>query len=326
MTDTIDFLYCFTVDTDSDSYFGNRLVEKNASDKSIIGWKNLEKGRYPLTETADRVLDSYGNRLPITWFIRCDAQVNAEFGDYAHLIKKHLRWWHDRVNLGDDLQWHAHLYIYENNTWIQNTHKYSIQKELSAAKKAFELCSLFPKVVRIGEAYHSNNLMSILEELGMKADSTAIPGRKRDDTEKSLDWRCTPNYPYHPSKNDYRIPGTPQLNVWEIPMNTVETKVSYDRNPLLRYVNPAFHPEVLYSGLKEFVKTANILVSIIHPFEVLPDFFEDDYLLSHLLLAFNPNAIDKNIGNLKDLIETSGRKIRFVTMNELISRLDKVNE
>ena len=319
---TREILYCFTADTDSDSFFGDGFPAGVTGDKSILGWKGLEKGKDVLAEMTGRVTDSFGKILPITWFVRCDGQIKAKHGRYDYLLDLYQSWWENRLNKGDDIQWHAHLYHQTKGRWEQETDGAALGHDLEMGLKAIKSYGIAPSVVRMGEAYHSNELMSIVEELGLKADSTALPGRKRVDEEKLLDWEETPNRPYQPSLEDYRIPGSRHRSIWEIPMNTVWTKVSYDRIPLLRYVNPGFHPRVLHDGVESFLKEHEVLVSIVHPFEILPGFFKDSRARVHPLLSFQADSIMENVMGIVEFTEKAGRKLRFVTMKELVRELE----
>jgi hypothetical protein len=179
-----------------------------------------------------------------------------------------------------------------------------------------------PAVIRIGEAYHSNELMLFLAELGLRADSSCLPGRKRSDDEKLFNWESSPNHPYHPSSHDYRIPGMPELRFWEIPMNTVLTKVSYDKAPLLRYYNPAFHPAAFNEGMAAFLSEHRIVVTVMHPFEIIADLFSDSKEKAHPLISFDIRAVEKNIKAIMSTAYSIGKKVRFVTMNELLDHLD----
>ena len=96
--------------------------------------------------------------------------------------------------------------------------------------------------------------MKALKKIGLKADSSSLPGRIRNDKEKLFDWSNSPNQPYFPSKNDYQKSSEVNENFVEIPMNTISTKCSYDKSHLLRYANLAFKNEVLQNGLKDYIK------------------------------------------------------------------------
>lgn len=317
-----EILFCFTVDTDSDSFFGDVFSEFHPSDKSIRGWSGLESGKDIIADIADGFRDSYGNSLKVTWFIRCDYQLEATYGNCGYLLRSYNDWWEERLEKGDDLQWHAHLYSCEKGIWHQETDIVALARDLSIGKKSFEEHGLSPLAIRIGEAYHSNELMAFLKELGLSADCTAIPGRKRMDKEKILDWESTPNHPYCPSLADYRAPGNPSFGLWEIPMNTVSTRTTYDVVPLLRYVNPAFHPAILHEGLLSFIPGNDLLVSILHPFEVLSEFYADSKMTSHPLLAFSPDAVKENIRTIMHAARSTGKKVRFVTMSKVIAWLE----
>lgn len=317
-----EIFFCFTVDIDSDCFFGNKFSKTGFVDKTILGWKGFDKGKNILAEMATQFSDSFNNSLPITWFVRCDGQLKSQYKDSAYLLNHYSYWWEERIKVGDDIQWHAHLYSYKKGIWSQEVNIISQRYDILEGKKVFEKFGIFPSAIRIGESYHSNELMNFLDDLGLRADCTSIPGRKRLDNEKLLNWELTPNLPYHPSRLDYRISGNEHLKIWEIPMNTVLTQVSYDKNPLLRYVNLAFHPGILNDGLRTFICNHNILVSITHPYELLTEFFSDSKMDSHPLLAFNPEAIVNNIKTIFKIAFEVGKKIRFVTIKELLSRLD----
>ena len=114
-SDNREILFCFTVDTDSDAFFGDRFPKGDPGDKSIAGWEGLERGKELLCEIADGMTDSYGNRLAITWFVRCDYQIKAQYAQYGYLLSRYEDLWRQRIEVGDDIQWHAHLYRLEGN-------------------------------------------------------------------------------------------------------------------------------------------------------------------------------------------------------------------
>jgi len=317
-----EILIALTVDTDGDQYFGDHLSCRSLDDKTIQGWTGLEIGKDIIVEGIEGITDSYGKRAPLTWFIRCDRQVREQYRDYLYLLNEYRDWWELRVKAGDDVQWHAHVCRLENGRWIQETDIKNIRKDLREGKESLERYGLFPKAVRIGESYHSNELTAVISELSLKVDSTALPGRKRRDEEKSFDWKITPNHPYHPSMRDYRVEGEPAYSHWEIPMNTVCTQVSYDKLPIWRYVNLAFHPGILDSGLATFFKEYDVLVSITHPFELVSQFFQDGQMAHHPLISFDSSSVRRNLQAILSASERVGKKVRFVTMTELLERLE----
>jgi hypothetical protein len=315
-----DIKIVLSVDTDSDQYIGDRAGPGNINGKAIIGWKGLDKGKDLLADCVREVSDDLGINIPLTWFVRCDRQVETYHQDAAYLLKEYEPWWLSRQDFGDELQWHAHLYRNENGFWKQESEPEQLAEDLEIGLTAFKQNWNTPSAIRIGENYHSNELMSILDRMGLPLDSTALPGRNRQDEEKSIDWTCTPNHPYIPSEEDYRIAGKPECSIWEVPLNTVPTKVAYDNQPILRYINPAFQVGVIDQGLAQFFRNHKVLTCVTHPFELVPDFFSDSHYSSHPLVAFNAHAFSSNLKTIVEIAKSQGR-FRFVTISQLLKEL-----
>ncbi len=307
-----------TVDTDSDYYFGNLSNQKNAYDKTILGWEGLDLGMPLLIEQIEKISREFDIHIPITWFVRCDGQIKSQYGNHAYLLAKYDKWWSDRLKAGDDIQWHTHLYKKYNGNWIQETNTECLKKDLTDSQHAYEKLGYRFSFVRFGESYCTNQLLDIIEKLGIKAGSSAMPGRYRVDKEKNIDWRNTPNVPYHPSIENYKVPGKPERNFIEFPMNTVETQVSYDKDPIARYVNLSFHKNVIDDGIRTFFSQHNTLISITHPFEIVDKFFTDSDETTHPLLSFNPETVSKNLRNIIHIAQEMGKSLQFVKMEELL--------
>ncbi len=314
-------LVALTVDTDADEYWGNQAPPRKSGDKKISGWQGLEKGKDYLIEGIQGIRDSFGQPPRLTWFIRCDKQIEDQYGDYGYLLHRFNTFWQKRLAEGDDLQWHAHLYRCEKDLWIREDDPTALSEDLKGGFSALEKWGLSPVSIRIGESYHTQELMSLIELLGLKADCSGLSGRKRLDGEKWIDWEITPNQPYRPSRADYRTTGEPSYPFWEIPMNTVPTKVSYDFQPILRYVNLSFQPGVLDRGLDLFCRQHDVLVSVTHPFELVEDFFSDSDNPHHPLLSFHPDSIRKNLFALFCAADKCKKQIRFVTVTDLLHEL-----
>jgi hypothetical protein len=308
-----------TVDTDSDFYFGNNAEQYNANDKSIIGWLGLDKGMPIIADAVKEVSDKHDIAIPISWFVRCDGQIGEKYKNRAYLLEKYNDWWQNRISLGDEIQWHAHLYDFKNNSWVQETDKSNISKDLRLSSKAFISNGYEYDCLRIGESYCSNDVLGICEDLGIKYGSSSMPGRYRKDNEKTIDWLNTPNKPYYPSISDYRIEKRPNRDFLEFPLNTVKTKVSYDEYYLPRYVNLAFNKGILTEGLERFFKENRTLVSITHPFEVVKDFFVDTNKTSHPLLSFKKQSVVDNLEDILMIAKKLNHEIEFLKFSDIIS-------
>lgn len=317
-----DVFVALTFDVDSDEFSGDGHPPRVAGDKTILGWEGFREGKDIIVDSLNGITDYYGCPPVKSWFVRCDSQVAEEHGTWTYLIDEYRSWWDERIQAGDEIQWHAHLYTRNETGWIQQQDHHTITSELERGKRVLEDSGITPQVIRIGESFFSNELADIIESLGLRADSTALPGRKRKDAEKTIDWETAPNRPYHPSLQDYRSNHSPARNIWEIPMNTVPTRVSYDSDTLLRYVNLAFQPGVLDDGLESFFVNHDVLVTITHPFELISAFFKDSKRTGHPLISYHADSIRTNIQVLLEAAGQSGKKVRFVTMSQLIEQLE----
>ena len=303
-----------TFDTDSDP-----LSNLDQSNKKLLGWRSLKK--LDLIRKNLNKLEKRANvKIPITWFVRCDNQLKHYYGDSCWLLKKYNSFWRKEIKNGNELQWHAHLYKIRNNKWSFNNDIKSIEIELrdnfKNIKKYFT-----PKCIRIGEAYMNNKLLEIIKDIGLKADSSAIPGRKRNDKEKYFNWLGSPNMPYFPSKKDYRLKNKSIKSTFlEIPMNTLMIKTPYDKKSIKRYVNLSFWPNLLKQNLKKYFLNHKYLVSITHPYEVLSNFGNNK---NNKLISFNLNSMTKNLENFITLTNQLNYNLEFITISNLIKKIKK---
>jgi hypothetical protein len=99
-------------------------------------------------------------------------------------------------------------------------------------------------------------------------------------------------------------------------MSMIETKTDYDRAPLQRYADLSFHHEVMRAGLRAFLATAPLLVTVTHPSTVLPGIA----LQRHGLLSFDIGNFGRNLDFILADCERLGREHRFITIGECAHR------
>lgn len=243
-------------------------------------------------------------------FVRSDYQIKTVYGDYGYLINSNPSLIKSIRQNNGELNWHIHLYEEKDSEWVPVDEirlVSSFQEDLRNVKSIPEINW---QIVRIGECVMNNELMAAINAAGIKIDSTALPGRKRDDSEKKLDWLITENLPYHPSALDYRTFGENSLNVLEAPMVTIPMKASYDKEPISRYVNMSFKTEVLFQNIDEYINNNQSLLSITHPFEVLSPG-------THGLIAYDMEVFRNNIKELVKRVEKCGKRPVFKHISEL---------
>ena len=300
-----EFNLCITFDTDADPVTENH--------KNSITFKNLNQNLDKLSKNIDIIENKLNMRIPISWFVRVDNQINDIFAEYDWILNKYSKFWSNQLNKKNEIHWHAHIYEKIENQWIfPKTDKIFIDNIGEVHNYVKKNYPNF-KCIRIGEAYMTNNIMNFLKQINLKADSSCIPGRKRVDKEKSFDWSNSPNRTYFPSKKNYQLENKEDNKFIEIPMNTIQTKCSYDKSNLLRYANLAFKNEVIYKGLRKYIEENDSLVTISHPYE-----FSNDFLNNKNLIYGDISILERNIECIVKICRELNKKINFITINDII--------
>lgn len=221
-----------------------------------------------------------------TWFLRIDPEVD--------MYEQQVRALRGLVERGHRVGWHYHGPLAKVAQFAR-----------SAQRRGLE-------VSRIGFGRGSNAVMRALVDAGFTIDSTAMPRPKYPWTPRGVDWTTTPSIPFHPSVADYRVPGSPALQILEIPISCAEVRAEGDNQRVVRYLNPAYHPAMFDGPVGSWVETHDQLVTITHPYEVLGG-------VSHGLLAFDPKAFEQNVMSVERLALEKGR-CEFVTLDEITAR------
>ena len=299
----------FTIDVDNDGAQSDQRTE--------LSWTSTD--RIPALKDLFETFN-----LHLTWFIRADNQLQDVYGTAAYILLEHERLLSELERSGDEVAWHPHL-----NEWCVESGRYVVDRDelrcvqkLIKTRAELEAKGFRHSSVRIGEAFHGNAMMKTLNELGLAVDSTAIPGRTRNDESRAFDWGPTPNRPYYPSSRDYRVPdASDHLNILEAPMTTMPIKASYDPDFLIRYINPAFHHANFKAGLDRSFATLfpatqreTFLTLILHTDEVS---FTGR---AHPLYSFSLEAVRDNIAYLLEKIATKGIEYRSLRLKDVPDR------
>ncbi|MBD0370360.1 MAG: hypothetical protein ICV60_05955 [Pyrinomonadaceae bacterium] len=247
-------------------------------------------------------------RLRATWFVRLDAQVEALYGHADYFFERYEREFRALSAEGHEIGWHPHSYLKTDEGWKQNTSSESVREELE--RYAPRVKGYGIKSVRTGWGFHTNETMRALSDSGFLLDSSAIPRPAYSWESSRKDWETTPCEPYFPSQADYRAPGEPHLSILEVPMSVTEIAAPYDRAAVTRYINLAYHPELMKAPLAAWLERKDHLVTITHPYELMPA------REAHGLLAFDLNAMRRNLSTLEELAEERGAELSFMTLSE----------
>lgn len=282
--------------------------------RTRLTWRCIEESIPMIREAVREVAGRRDLAATATWFVRVDNQIRDFYGRPAHLLTEYASLFGALRDAGEEIAWHPHLYRETPHGWVQETDDSALDEAMEEALADMRSVGYAPVCSRIGEAFGSAGIMAALDRLGIVYDSTAMPGRRRVDDQRTIDWQATPPHPYRPSRADHRRPGQPAFGVVEIPMSMLSVRAAYDREPVLRYLDLSFRNAALAAGLPELLARADYLVTVTHPSAVLPDFAPDG---GHGLLSFDVRELATNLAAIVDAARGFGREPRFVTLAEL---------
>jgi hypothetical protein len=280
---------------------GPALATLQRPDRMDADWAPTISAVPLLCDAMSRLEDQLGQALPLTWFVRADTVVEQQFGSPLHVVRSFLEVLHARFRDSHELGWMPHL---------REGDSASQQGEMLGATHAV-LRELMPALhsVRAGNLSHSNAAMAMLDQLGLRIDCSAVPGREKHDPGWSVDWRGTPAHAYQPSRADYRVPGDPHWGIIEVPMTAIPMQADYDARPLLRYVNPSFHGRYLWPALEPVLREAAYLVCLVHPDELHPGLAQ-----AHPMVGYSAQLM---IDNLQGIVREAIRQGRAPVFKRL---------
>jgi len=304
-------LLCLTVDTDPDGLSGK------STNRETLQWEGLRQlQRLPeLFGESDKL-----GPIPVTWFIRADGQLESILGNTAYLLEEFSSFWATVRRLRHEIGWHPHLYrqARREDRAVIITNPEEAEDELERLWN--QLKPDFPAAAfRHGEGWHTSETYSLVERLGFRCDSTAIPGRK-GARGHPMNWEGAPNQPYFPAQKDLCRAG-PERRLLEVPMNSWLVQAPYDSAPRVRYMNPAIHPHLFAEALRNWENACNTLpgdlciwVMIFHPDEVLADQGAD------ALYSRSPNDLCANLASLAQNLGRLGHHFQWTTLSEAAQR------
>lgn len=249
------------------------------------------------------------NNICATWFVRIDNRMREEYGEPDYLLKSNHDVIQELKKIGHEIAWHPHCYVKRGDDWVQNQNELEVVEELESLLPVVKSYGI--DVVRMGWAFHTNLTMRFINDNGFKIDSSAVP-RPNYSWDKGLkDWSVTPSRFYHPSAEDYRIPGDLELRILEVPISTATISTPADTvEDVIRYINPAYHENYFSTALKSVIEKQDDLVTICHPYEL------QTATDRHHIISFNFEVFKKNIESLQNIAAAMDKSVRFKTISE----------
>lgn len=230
-------ILCVDADPDRPEYGGMRY-----DCRGKLTWKKLPELADKVTALRESILERFGVKLRVTWFIRSDSQISEIHGDAGWSIKEFWDMWKGLSRAGDELAWHPHAWRWSDVTrcWYNEIADTAyILDSYDVGFRAFrEGLGHSPASCRVGINFHNNDTMAKLDALGVKVDLSGHPSLKLyyarpevgGPVQEGFDWSRTAPEPYHPAKDDYQRPSeNGSLNILEVPITTWrKTPSSFD--------------------------------------------------------------------------------------------------
>lgn len=226
-----------------------------------------------------------------TWFVRIDSQIECMFNSPEYFFENYRAEIESLISNGHEIGWHHHATELKDGVWTQKTDVRSVCEDLVhygkiALKHGIRTC-------RMGAGFHTNETIKTVDELGFEIDSSAIPRPKYRWETTIKDWSTTGQNPYHPSLNDYRTSGELHLNLLELPLTTTLVSAGYDKEEIIRYVNPTYMKDIFRNAVN-VISGHEFLVLICHPYEIISKRRPNG------LLSFNHETFCDNLKFLLD--------------------------
>jgi hypothetical protein len=300
-------LICLTIDTDPDGFSGPAVNRHSLQFNALDMMRDFSQ----LLLASDYLKDWH---VPVTWFVRADDQIQCAFGDPMYLFHRFEDMFVQAVEHGHELGWHPHLYsIHHDKPSVVE-----IADEIAACEQIGRIWQHVQKgpepivCFRNGEGWHTALTLNFLEEIGILYDSTAIPGRRRDDGHP-LDWERCANHPWFPDPADIQK-SIRTRSILELPMNTWLVNAPYDTRPKLRYMAPSVHQHIFAQSLANWNSNAqsdsdlNVWILICHPDELVPLTGPDR------LFSGSTDSLFRNLSMLARCIQNQGDQVEFVSL------------
>lgn len=208
-------------------------------------WEGSQKA-LPHLEALRRQFQKHTRRpVLFNWFIRADPQIEKSWGRADWVVKACPEIVRTIKEHGDGCGIHPHLWRWHTRrgewfndfndlAWIAECLHTSIQ----AFRRIFEHS---PEACRFGDRWLNQYAVELMRASGIRYDLTIEPGlpnrRVFDDpyaTESLPDYREAPREPYRPSKENFLIPESAEVNdssFWMVPLTTTAPVLRLIRRP-----------------------------------------------------------------------------------------------
>lgn len=278
---------CLTVDVEA-AWLDHPQEQCNFDVESII--TQLRAFEELLTQTEEEL----EQRIPVTWFVRCDDSVAYATQQKATgLLQRLEKFIERRTSQGDEIGFHPHLYSALPATGNE------YEQIVRAGRQWGKFFGAPPKLTRIGEARMNADIAQALVDIGTQIDCSALPGKTYRGTTYSFDWSQSPTKPFfptieHPTRET--LSPSKRAGYLEVPFAMMDIQADYDARPFRRYMNLAYKPKLFSASLLDNKSPSSApLVTIAHLHEFFPA------PKPHGLISHSPSALRENLRSLYSL-------------------------
>ena len=192
-------------------------------------WTGFELTYELFSKLRLRLETTTGSPVHFSWFFRMDPQIARTYGSAAWVVTRYSSLIEEIKRAGDALGLHIHAWRWNetSDNWFEDLASQEwVNHCISMGFEAFreslhQPCLYF----RFGDHWMNNATLDLVEKLGARFDLTLEPGQKGGHipepfTGLFLDYSHVPQYPYRPSKTDFRRPGSFfRRRLWIIPLS-----------------------------------------------------------------------------------------------------------
>jgi hypothetical protein len=185
------------------------------------------------------------SRVSFNWFIRADPQIQKSYGRADWFTEACPQLVRTIKENDDECGIHPHLWRWDTRRaewfnefndphWTAECLHISIQAFEEAFGRSPDLC-------RFGDRWLNQNAVELMRASGIRYDLTIEPGLPDepvfddpDATGRLPDYRESPRAPYHPSKENFLVPETGEVNdssLWIVPLTTTAPIWRLKRRP-----------------------------------------------------------------------------------------------
>jgi hypothetical protein len=201
-------------------------------------WAGLERCLERVGELRERIAHLAEGPTRLNWEVRADPQIEAVHGHAGWAFDHYAEAWERLRADGDEIGIHAHCWRAEpdggwfvdhaDGEWTERC----VASAIAAYRDAF---GAPPPSSRGGDRFLSDAIIALLEGRGVAADLTVEPrmpaapsvGDDARTTGSLPDYREAPEVAYHPSAENFLVPGHGEVRLLELPLTSGGPEVLY---------------------------------------------------------------------------------------------------